>query len=595
MKNALLRDGQAQCWLSFAEPIVVLETFDPCEVMATIQAVEERVSAERWYAVGFISYEAAPAFDEAFVVRYSAGFPLVRFGLFDSPVVLDELPPGFCSGGNGPSGGEWQLENSSHRYANKIETIKAHLRDGDSYQVNYTIRQHRRLPEDPRILFANMAADAAYAAYIECEDFTICSASPELFFDLDGDRLTSRPMKGTAPRGDTPEEDLRLAEWLHTSEKNRAENLMIVDMIRNDIGRIALPGSIAVEDLFKVETHPTVLQMTSTVRATTRSSVSEIFRALFPCASITGAPKINTMRIIADLEDGPRRLYTGAVGVIGPDRKARFSVAIRTAIVDNRCRQVEYGTGGGIVWDSLPEEELAECRMKTRVVDSVDGATSFDLFETLLWTGKEFYLLERHLTRLGESAAYFGFASSPGKIREYLQNLVSKLPETPCRVRVFLSEGGAFRYDRVLLEEENACVWRVGIAKYPVDESLVWLRHKTTLRGVYEQARVRCSHLDDVLLWNRDGLLTESTIANVAVRIEDRLCTPPLSCGLLPGTFRAEMIDAGELVEKEIPMGDLSVDSEIYLLNSVRRWIPAQLDAGSGEAQMTLGRYTKNS
>ncbi|MCZ6854324.1 MAG: aminodeoxychorismate synthase component I [Gammaproteobacteria bacterium] len=539
------------------------------------------------YAVGFISYEAAPAFDKASTVHYSAGFPLLRFGLFEAPDAMDELPPEFFCEESNPGDGEWQFDNSSHRYAEKIGTIKAHLLAGDSYQVNYTIRQHRRLIEDPRILFANMAVDAAYAAYIECDDFTICSASPELFFDLDGDRLTSRPMKGTAPRGDTPEEDLRLTEWLCTSEKNRAENLMIVDMIRNDIGRVAQPGSVTVEDLFKVEAHPTVLQMTSTIKATTRCSVSEILQALFPCASITGAPKINTMRIIADLEDGPRRLYTGALGVIKPDRKARFSVAIRTAIVDNRCRQVEYGTGGGIVWDSLPEEEFTECRVKTRVVDSADRATSFDLFETLFWTGDEFYLLERHLTRLEESAAYFGFASSPGKIREYFQYLANELPETRCRVRVILSERGEFRYERVLLVEESECVWRVGIAKYPVDETLVWLKHKTTIRGVYEQAHARYSHLDDVLLWNRDGLLTESTIANVAVRIDDRLCTPPLSCGLLPGTFRAEMIDAGELLEKEIPMRDLTVDSEIYLLNSVRRWIPVQLDVDTDKVPIT--------
>lgn len=574
----MLHDADAHCWHHFSEPVAVLETFDLHEVMETIQAVEQRVLAEQLHAVGFISYEAAPAFDAACTVHYSAGFPLVRFGLFRAPEVMDELPSVFDCGESGSSDSGWQFDTSAHRYSKKIETIRSHIRAGDCYQVNYTIRQHRYLTEDPRILFASMAVDAAYAAYIECDDFTICSASPELFFELDRNRLTARPMKGTAPRGDTPEEDLRLAEWLMTSEKNRAENLMIVDMIRNDIGRIAQPGSVAVDNLFTVETHPTVLQMTSTVTATTRCTIAEILRALFPCASITGAPKISTMRIITELEDGPRRLYTGAIGVIRPDHKACFSVAIRTAIVDNRCRQVEYGTGGGIVWDSHPDEEFAECRLKTRVVDSADRATSFDLLETLLWTGDEFYLLERHLTRLWTSAAYFGFASSPEEIREYFRWLSRELPETPCRVRVLLSEQDKLRYETVSLTDDNKDFWSVGIARFPVDKTLEWLKHKTTLRGVYERARACHPHCDDVLLWNRDGLLTESTVANVAVRIGEELCTPPLSCGLLPGTFRAEMISTGKLLEKEIPIRDLRTDSEIYLLNSVRRWIPAQLD-----------------
>ncbi|MCH8140526.1 MAG: chorismate-binding protein [Proteobacteria bacterium] len=289
MKYVVLHDADAHCWHHFSAPFAVLETFDLHEVMETIQAVEERVLAEQLYAVGFISYEAAPAFDAACTVHYSAGFPLVRFGLFRAPEVMDELPSVFDCGESGSSDSGWQFDTSAHRYSKKIETIRSHIRAGDCYQVNYTIRQHRCLTEDPRILFASMAVDAAYAAYIECDDFTICSASPELFFELDRNRLTARPMKGTAPRGDTPEEDRRLAEWLMTSEKNRAENLMIVDMIRQDIGRIAQPGSVAVDNLFTVETHPTVLQMTSTVTATTRCTIAEILQALFPCASITGA------------------------------------------------------------------------------------------------------------------------------------------------------------------------------------------------------------------------------------------------------------------------------------------------------------------
>ena len=390
-------------------------------------------------------------------------------------------------------------------------------------------------------------------------------------------------MKGTAPRGDTPEKDCRMVEWLRTSEKNRAENLMIVDMIRNDIGRVAYPGSVAVTDLFKVEVYPTVLQMTSTVRARTERSIVEILQALFPCASITGAPKINTMRIIRDLEDGPRRLYTGAIGFMKPGRRARFSVAIRTAVVDHEIDQIEYGTGGAIVWDSRPEEEFSESRLKTRIVDPTGGAKSFDLLETILWTGREFYLFERHVTRLWESSVYFGFTTSAEDIRTYFQTLSRQLPEEHRRIRVFLSERGGLRHESLELKVDNGKRWCLGIASFAVDASLVWLKHKTTIRGIYDQARASHPQCDDVLLWNHDGLLTEATIANVAVRIGDQLCTPPVHCGLLAGTFRAEMLSTGKLMEREIAIQDINERSEIYLLNSVRQWIPARLDLNKAE------------
>ena len=265
------------------------------------------------------------------------------------------------------------------------------MNGGNTYQINYTLRNFTENLTDPYQFFLARASNAPYAAYIETKDHTIISASPELFFSLDGDKLESKPMKGTSMRGKTQQEDLDLRIELKQSEKNLAENIMITDMLRNDMGRISLPGSVEVSAICDVEQYPTVWQMTSTVRSKTEVNIEEIIAALFPCASVTGAPKISSMEIISKIEDTPREIYTGAIGFIAPNRQAQFSVPIRTVLLDKKTNEASYGTGGGIVWDSDFLAEFEECMAKAKVLTTTNTNSNFELFETMLWEPRERY------------------------------------------------------------------------------------------------------------------------------------------------------------------------------------------------------------
>ena len=379
-------------WLLFRDPVTVLVAERTSDVLPVLAEVETQTDSDRW-AAGFLSYEAAPAFDPALAAFEPRGLPLAWWGIFEAPleVPLEVRPP--CQA----VATDWRPAVSRRRYRQTVERIRAHIAAGDTYQVNYTFPLESPFDGDPADLFAAMCAAqrARYCAWVDTGRFAICSASPELFFALDGERIVSRPMKGTARRGRYQAEDSNRAARLAASEKERAENLMIVDMMRNDLGRIAMPGSVEVRDLFTVETYPTVHQLTSTVSARTRASYREVLTAMFPSASITGAPKVSTSRIIRRFETGPRGVYTGSIGFLGPDRRAQLNVAIRTATVDfvppagqrntvpeagqrntvpeagqrNTVIAVAtYGTGGGIVWDSASDAEYQECRAKALVL-----------------------------------------------------------------------------------------------------------------------------------------------------------------------------------------------------------------------------------
>jgi para-aminobenzoate synthetase/4-amino-4-deoxychorismate lyase len=395
-------------------------------------------------------------------------------------------------------------------------------------------------------------------------------------------------MKGTAPRGRTLAEDARRIALLAASAKDRAENVMIVDMMRNDLGRIALPGSVRVESLFDIETFPTVHQMTSTVTAKTQAPLAEIFTALFPCASITGAPKIRTTKIIRRLETGPRGVYTGTIGWLGPGRQARFNVAIRTLSLDLDSAvprpftaptpaRATYGTGGGIVWDSQAEQEYEECRTKALVLNST--GRDFELLETLLWRPDSgFFLLERLLERLGASAIYFSFALDRKSIRQRLQRLASNFPLLPHRVRLLLSEQGVASLQAAPMPNRSQRRWRVALDDRPVHSSNVLLFHKTTQRQIYERAMERHPDFDEVLLWNEKKELTESTRANLAIEIVGHWYTPPIDCGLLGGTYRAELLARGRLKERVLPISALRQASRIRLFNSLRGWLGAEIE-----------------
>jgi para-aminobenzoate synthetase/4-amino-4-deoxychorismate lyase len=466
---------------------------------------------------------------------------------------------------------DWQPTVTASAYRAAVERIKTHIHDGDTYQVNYTYRLRAPFVGDPWAAFARLAAaqETPYAACVDTGDWVLASASPELFFTLEGQAIASKPMKGTAARGVTQAEDLAQAAALKNSEKDRAENVMIVDMVRNDLGRVAIAGSVHVPRLFDVERYPTVWQMTSTVAARTTAGLAELFGALFPPASITGAPKVETMRLITGLEAGPRGVYTGTIGFVAPGPRMQFNVAIRTMAVDRRRGQAEYGVGSGIVWDSDPGREWAECETKSRVLTAV--MPEFRLLETLKWMPPEgFALLERHLRRLTESAQYFGFPVDVVRVRDALERAASGWGGESRRVRLLVPRGGEPGVESVLLPAPVVGRPRVAVAQVPVDVADRFLYHKTTHRRVYEEARAAHPDVDDVLLVNACGELTESTIANLAVELDGRLCTPPVDCGLLAGTLRAELLERGELTERVLMRGDLRRSRRVCLLNSVR-------------------------
>ncbi|NOZ05708.1 MAG: aminodeoxychorismate synthase component I [Chloroflexi bacterium] len=573
----VIRDATTGQWLRFQDPCQVIEARCIEEVLPKLRIVEEKTQERELFAAGFISYEAAPAFDDALQVRPPTSFPLVWFGLYARPEVMADLPrlrqePAYTLT-------PWAPSVSRMAYDQAIAQVKAHIARGETYQVNYTFRLRSSFAGSSWALFVDLARaqQAKYSAYVNTGRYAICSASPELFFQLDGHQLRARPMKGTAARGHTLPEDDALAQWLSQSEKNRAENVMIVDMIRNDMGRVAAIGSVHVPHLFDIERYPTLWQMTSSVTARTDASLCDIMAALFPCASITGAPKPRTMQIIAGLETEPRRIYTGCIGFIAPGRRAQFNVAIRTVLIDQETGQAEFGTGGGIVWDSVDSEEYTECQVKARVL--TERRPEFSLLETLRWTPEHgYFLLAYHLRRLRDSAAYFDFPANMEQVQARLTALAASLPNEPHKVRLLVAQAGTISCQATPLPAESSShPVRLRLAGSPVDSDNLFLYHKTTHRQVYDTARAAFPDDDDVLLWNERGEITESCTANVVVALEGERVTPPVRCGLLPGTFRAWLLDRQKVREQVIPLEALRRSQGIYLINSVRKWRKAVL------------------
>ena len=592
--RVVLRDPARGVWLDFTSPRRVLMACRPEEVLPGIADLEDTVRREGWQAAGFISYEAAPAFDPSLAVRPDPdGFPLLWFGLFERGEEI-ELPR--VDGSAELAALDWTPTVTVEEYRNRLGAIRDFIRAGDTYQANYTYRLRSRTGADPWRLFLQLAGGAEpppFAAFVHTGDWAVCSASPELFLRLEGDAIESRPMKGTAARGRWLEEDRDFRAALAASAKERAENLMIVDMVRNDLGRIAAPGSVRTPALFELERYPTVWQMTSTVRARTDESLGRILQAAFPPASITGAPKRRTMDILANLETSPRRVYTGAIGHVSPGRRAQFNVAIRTLLLHTPSGRAEYGLGGGIVWDSLPEREYEESRIKARALRP--RAQDFDLLETLRWSpGEGFALLDGHLRRLARSADYFGFRADPDRVRDELMRRAAELPAHRHRVRVRVSRRGQTQIE---VSPWPAAALRFGTvapAARPVDSGEAFLYHKTTHREVYAEALGSApAGCDDVLLFNEAGELTESTIANVAVLLDGAWYTPPVRCGLLPGVRRAWLLERGRLRERVIRLEEALASPCVCLLNSLRGFQRVRIrarESSPGARQLSFRR-----
>ncbi|MBK7091395.1 MAG: aminodeoxychorismate synthase component I [bacterium] len=578
LPSVLLFDAANRVWLAFENPVEIITATNIEDVAASMLLVQNRVETEQLWAAGFLSYEASPAFDRSLIVHSESEFPKLWFGLYREPRRF-ALPDDADEAADNSL--KWTSSIGREEYDANICRIKNLIARGDTYQVNFTTRLRADISSDfnSASYFQSLIQDqqASYAAYLDIGDHVICSASPELFFRLDGNFITTRPMKGTVHRGRTTLEDAKLSEWLAQSEKNRAENVMIVDMMRNDLGKIAKVGSVQVPQLFALERYPTVWQMISEVTASTDASFSQIISALFPAASVTGAPKPKTMAIIADLEPEARKIYTGTIGFLSPNRRAQFSVPIRTVLIDRTLRTAEYGVGGGIVWDSNSAEEYDECQTKAKVL--ARRPRDFSLLETLLWTPNGgYFLLEEHLSRLNDSADYFGFEFDLAKARKSLATLYNQLDGRQ-KIRLLLDRRGTITLQNdAIADVVSEVPLRLRFAKDPIDSSDVFLYHKTTNRGCYESARQSVEDCDDVVLFNREGFITETTIDNIIVKRSDGAhVTPPVSCGLLAGTYRASLLSEGKIIEDEITIEQLKRATSITVINSVRGWRNAVL------------------
>ncbi|MCX7799599.1 MAG: bifunctional anthranilate synthase component I family protein/class IV aminotransferase [Fimbriimonadales bacterium] len=564
--HALVWDEAAQRWLWFGGPARVVVAHEPVEAPEAVEAAERHALQGGW-AAGWVAYDSSNGWDQALRSQRRPGCPLAAFALYEQdPVALRWL-----ANAEQQARPVWRPEISFDGYERLFDEVRLRLEAGDTYQANLTFRLRSHWAGDLREWFAEIAGPnpPRYAAYLHLADTEVASFSPELFLERESRTLRSRPMKGTAGH-------LATEASLRFDEKQRAENVMIVDMVRNDLGRVAASGGVRVPDLFTVERHGELLQMTSTVEAETTARLAEVFKAAFPCASIVGAPKVETARILAELEPSPRGLYTGAIGWIAPGGDCRFAVAIRTA-VRYPDGELEYGTGGGVVWDSRARSEWDEAMLKTAVLER--RGEPFALLETLRWKPDEGWIrLDEHLSRMERSAWELGLPVDPGRWREDAEAAARSwgFGEGDRRARLLLHPSGRL--------EVRSQPWSPPteplVAKpalRPVRSDDPALRIKTTCRTLYANRLAEVQPADECLLWNERGEATEFCNGNLVVRCGGRLVTPPLECGALPGILREELVRSGEVSERPLGVEEALGADEVWRVNSLAGWVRVRL------------------
>ena len=579
--------GRGAPTLLFSDPLEIISAITPEEVPAALARLEAGIAAGR-HAAGFFAYELGYVLEPKIrsLLPEGRNVPLLWFGLYRAPREMSEVEVDHWLATHTRSG-SYQFTSvttawSQAEYESRFSAVQDKIRSGDIYQLNLTFKARFRLEGSPLTFYRDMRQRqrVAYAGIVDTGEVTVLSASPELFIEKHDRVVSTRPMKGTAPRAGTPEADADARRVLSSDVKQRAENLMIVDLMRNDLGRIAEVGSVSVTDLFTVETFRTLHQMTSGVRATLKDGVgiADLIRAIFPPGSVIGAPKIRAMELIRDYETEPRGVYCGAIGSISPDGRALFNVAIRTPVVFRDGRG-EMGIGSGVVYDSVGAKEYAECLLKMKFL--TDPPKSFELIETLLHepvTG--FWLLDGHLKRLQASAAYFGYAYDEGRVQAALSSAVAGRSGERLRVRLLLAEDGSVT---VTAAEQPAqtpgSVMRYVISDTRLDSTNAFLFHKTTRRELYDrewQHYAETLKADEVLYLNERGELAEGSRTNVFVQRGGKLLTPPLSSGLLPGVLRRELLLNGKAEEAVLTVEDLARADVVYVGNSVRGLVQAE-------------------
>ncbi len=574
--------------LLFTEPQDVVTAFEPEEVEGALARLEDGLAAGL-HAAGFFAYELGYVLEPKIAGLMPSGrnVPLIWFGLYKKPRAMDETEVDHWLATHTRSGSyeftsvhhAWSRDEYLARFAQVQEMIRA----GDIYQLNLTFKARFNLSGSPLTFYRDMRKRqrVAYAAIVDTGAVTVLSASPELFVEQHGRVVETRPMKGTASRAGTPEGDAEAKRVLSSDIKQRAENLMIVDLMRNDLGRMAEVGSVEVTDLFTVETFRTLHQMTSGVRARLKDGVglSDLMRAIFPPGSVIGAPKIRAMELIAGLETEPRGVYCGAIGHVSPGGEAHFNVAIRSPVVFRDGRG-EMGIGSGVVYDSDGGREYAECLLKMKFL--TDPPKTFELIETLMWEqGSGYVLLPGHLDRLKASARYFGFTCDVDRVRGALEAQGREIAAPRARVRLTLAEDGRVTIGVTPLEAapQSSPVMHYVLSDTRVNSADAFLYHKTTRRDVYDGEWKHFSETagaDEVIYLNERGELTEGSRTNIFLRKDGVLLTPALSSGLLPGVLRADLLASGQAREAVLTLKDLEAADEVYLGNSVRGLLVAK-------------------
>ena len=567
--SALCRlPGDTPEWGIFSNPVKILTAHCAAEVMPLLAELEEAL-AGGCFAAGFIAYEAAPAFDRAFNTLPSLDFPAA------SVAVYTEATQRFSVF---PEGGEtflldFEPEIKHDEYCGSLERIARDIVEGNIYQTNFTFRNHAPAVSEPEKLFLDLVKrhPVPYPMFFSAGGFKILSFSPELFLEKAGRQIKSSPMKGTARRHPCAAEDDAVAGWLAADPKNMAENLMIVDMVRNDFGRFCIPGSIRVEPLFRVDTYNTVHQMISTVHGEAGAGIKlhEILQATFPPASITGAPKISAVNIISREEKSLRKVYTGVMGCFLPGGDFCLNVAIRTLICS--AGHTELGIGSGIVYDSRAEAEWREALLKSYFINY--SIPDFQVLETMLWEKLDGikYLFE-HLARAESTQRYFGRQWNRAAVDNALSAI--KTGQGQARLRLLIAPDGSACVEVYPLTSAG---WgktslRVLASKEKIDSRDVFLYHKTTNRDFYNR-HFHDAHekgFDEVIFFNERGELTEGAISNIFLRQGEQWVTPPLTCGLLPGIWREKTLRELNAAEKVLHAEDLKNADAIILGNSVR-------------------------
>ncbi|EKR64173.1 aminodeoxychorismate synthase, component I [Leptospira weilii str. 2006001853] len=550
----------------FRNPVKTIEAYCFDTLSTSLNEINDYLK-QGYYVAGFISYEVGYFFFNMNWEKTETGLPILYFAVFQNPEKLPEIQTGLSQ-----NYGFYISSMPNHEnYVQSLNTIRTKLYQGEIYQINYTDKISFDFEGDILEFYKILSQrqPVAYGSWIRFRDIDILSFSPELFFEKKGTTLVTKPMKGTYRRGRSEKEDEKNARTLLNSEKEKAENLMITDLMRNDLGKISKKGSVQVPALFSIEKYKTIFQMTSTIRSELSDRVEwkDIFRELFPGGSITGAPKFRAMQLIQQLEKS-RGIYTGAIGVIRPDQNAVFSIGIRT--LELKKGKGNIGIGSGITWDSDPEKEWLEILEKAKFF--TEAPQGFSLFETILYKNGIFYFLKEHLERIKKSAKIFQFPFSKKEWDASLKQVASISPgPNSYRIKISLNSLGKFHFESHKLSkfQKEGILQISGIE---IDSSSEFRKHKTNLREIYDQEG-KCSRDSgyiDVLYLNEKKEIAEGSIGNIFVKIGDSYFTPPISSGVLPGIFRNRLLKRNGFYEKTLSLDDLQRSNSIFLCNSLR-------------------------